>query len=241
MSPPCSPQISRRSVSSVIRWDEMLLPVVPVSMANVWVHIQQEEVCQVCIRCCPLKQECLGIHYCNAGKHQFQKSSNSWAHCMAAGTGHAPCEHATGRLRDSKCNFAKLQTICNLNICKRYILTEGFQPLISVGGCVTASPLPLFQPNHARLWCCYKEQHCERTGFVQIVFRLQSNHSQIALRIKARKKNSRSISFRLNTRFCFGNTFSEGKEDVKRELSQHLLTPSMQPITYSPGFSPHSE
>lgn len=141
----------------------------------------------------------------------------------------------------SKRNFVKLQTICNLNICKRYILTEGFQPLISVGGCITARPLPLFQPIHTGLWCCYKEQHCERAGFTQIVFRLQSNHSQIALRIKGRNEKSRSISFRLNSRFCFGSTFSEGKEDIGRDLSQHVLTPSVQPITCSPGFSPHSE
>lgn len=140
----------------------------------------------------------------------------------------------------SKCNFVKLQTICNLNICKRYILTEGFQHLFSVRGCITAGPLPLFQPNHAGLWCCYKEQHFECTGFVQIFFRLQSNHSQFALRIKARK-DSRSISFRSNTRFCFGSTFSEGKEDIERDFSQHLLTPSIQPITYSPGFSTNSE
>lgn len=38
----------------------MLLPLVPLSMANVRVHTQQEEVCQVCIRYCPLKQECVG-------------------------------------------------------------------------------------------------------------------------------------------------------------------------------------
>lgn len=41
----------------------------------------------------------------------------------------------------SKCNFAKLQIICNLNICKRYILTEGFQPLISVRGCKSSTTL----------------------------------------------------------------------------------------------------
>lgn len=56
-----------------------------------------------------------------------------------------------------------------------------------------------------------------------------------------KKKKSRSISFRLNTRFYFGSTFGERKEDIDRDLSQHLLTSSIQPMTYSPGFSPHSQ
>lgn len=63
-----------------------------------------------------------------------------------------PCASIPGAGSEySKCNFIKLQNVCNLNICKRYILTEGFQHLISVGGCITASPLPLFKPNHTEL------------------------------------------------------------------------------------------
>lgn len=115
----------------------------------------------------------------------------------------------------------------NLNICKRYVVTEGIQPLISVGGCITANPLLVFQPNHAELWCCYKEQHCECTGFVQPVFRLHSNHSQIALRIKARKKKNPEV-------FLSGWTpgFTLGALSVKEKriltgishsISSHLL------------------
>lgn len=137
----------------------------------------------------------------------------------------------------SKYNFVKLQIICNLNICKRYILTEGFQPLISVGGCITASPLPFFKPNHTELWCCYKEQHCEQRGFVQIVFRLQSNHSQIALRIKKKPTKQpntvRSTSFRLNTRFFWGALSVKEKKilrGISHSISSHLFNQLLIPL-----------
>lgn len=132
--------------------------------------------------------------------------------------------------RYSKCNFVKLQTACNLNICKRDILTEGFQPLISVGGCITASPLPFFKPNHTELRCCYKEQHCEHTGLVQIVFRLQSNHSQIALRIKPKKAPSQKYFFQVEHQVLFWEHFHWRK----RKFWEGSLTAS--PHTYSADY-----
>lgn len=150
----------------------------------------------------------------------------------------------------SKCNFVKLHTVCNLNICKRYILTEGFQPLISVGGCITASP-PLFKPNHTELWCCYKEQHCEHRGFVQIVFRLQSNHSQIALRIKSGKKNPEVFLSGWTPGFTLGALSAKEKRILKgisqsissRFLFNRLLTALGSAYTLSKeelGFGPGS-
>lgn len=68
-------------------------------------------------------------------KHQLPTSSNSLnllftlSH-LTPGTGHAPCEHVQAGSGYSKCNFVKLQTISNLNICKKCKLTEGIEPLI---------------------------------------------------------------------------------------------------------------
>lgn len=164
---------------------------------------------------------------------------------LTAGTGHAPWEHVEAGSGSSKCNFVKLQTICNLNICKKYKLTEGIQPLISEGGCITASPLPLFQPNPTELRCYFLLQgttlwmHRIRTctNSFQAAVKPQLN----CIKDQSKPKIFRSISFRLNSRFCFGSTFSGVNEDIERDLSWHPITPSVLPITYSPGLSPHSE
>lgn len=85
MAPPCSPSVSgRHAASSVIRRYGIWLHLVSVSMANVQAHAQQEEVCQISIKCYPLIQKCLGKinQLLQSCKHQLPTSSKSWTYCL---------------------------------------------------------------------------------------------------------------------------------------------------------------
>lgn len=99
-----------------------------------------------------------------------------------------------------------------------------------MGGCITASPLPLFQPNHAGLGCYFLWQgttlwiHEIRTcaNSFQAAVKPQLN----CIKHQSEPKIFQSISFRLNSTFCLGNTFSEVNEDIERvshSISPHLL------------------